>query len=835
MNVLQRASFGFLLRHPWQLGLALLGIVVGVAVIVAVDLANASSKKAFLLSMDTLNGRATHQVVGGPAGVDEQLYVELRTRHGQRNVAPVVEGSVTIGDRVVTLLGLDIFAERGFRDFATPAGAGDDAFALLRRLLTLPNSLLVPQRGEGEPVLEIGDLLSLQTAGRRYEARVAGFLDASGSEQVDNLVVADIATAQRWLDHIGRLSRIDVRLENAAQVSRFEALLPPGVQLLPADTRTRQSTELTGAFMTNLTAMSLLAMLIGVFLIYNSTGFTVLQRRALLGTLRALGLTRREAFGLILAEGLVLGLIGTVLGIAAGIWLGGQLLELVARSINDLYFRVTVTDVSTGGLTLAKGAATGLLASLAASSLPAWEASGIAPSLALVRSTLETRSGRMAFWLCGAGVVLVALAVFVLSVSGQSLVAGLAALFMLVLGAALAVPLAVRALTPFVAAVAGRIGGSAARMAVEGIRAALSRTGVAIVALAVAVSATVGVSTMVGSFRLAVSDWVGNTLRADIYVGVEAGSLDEDLVADLVRVDGIAEYSSSRRVWIESPAGRIRVVALDMASESYAGTELVDADADAVWRSFEDEGAVLVSEPFAYRRGVAAGDRLTLMTDYGERDFDVRAVYRSYEADQGAVLMSRRSYDRWWSDDRIGSLGLYLHDGVEAAAVVERLRAVSRGRQALRISSNADLRDVSMAVFDRTFVITDVLYWLAVGVALTGILGAMLALQIERARELGVLRALGMTPAQIAGMVSLQSTTMGVYSGLAAIPLGLIMAEVLIEVINRRAFGWRMDSVIDPAQLWIALLLAGASALAAGVYPAWRAARSVPALAMREE
>ena len=435
----------------------------------------------------------------------------------------------------------------------------------------------------------------------------------------------------------------------------------------------------------------------------------------------------------------------------------------------------------------------------------------------------------------GTGVLLVLAAFPVLRSFGESLVAGLAALFMLVLGGALMVPFVVRTMTPWIARLAGRVGGSAARMAVDGIRASLSRTGVAIVALAVAVSATVGVSTMVGSFRLAVSDWVGNTLQADIYVGVDSGSLDPELVADIVAIPGIADYSTSRRVWIESPEGRTRLVALEMASGSYAGTELVDAEPGPVWRAFEEQGAVLVSEPFAYRRGIGAGDRLGLMTGNGERQFDVAAVYRSYEANQGTVLISRRSYDRYWSDDAIGSVGLYLEPGVDQAAVIGALREISRGRQALRVSSNADLREVSMAVFDRTFVITDVLYWLAVGVALTGILGAMLALQIERARELAVLRALGMTPGQVGGMVTLQSAIMGLYSGLAAIPLGLLMAEVLIDVINRRAFGWRMEAVVDPGQLGIALLLAGGSALAAGLYPAWRAARSVPALAMREE
>jgi putative ABC transport system permease protein len=197
--------------------------------------------------------------------------------------------------------------------------------------------------------------------------------------------------------------------------------------------------------------------------------------------------------------------------------------------------------------------------------------------------------------------------------------------------------------------------------------------------------------------------------------------------------------------------------------------------------------------------------------------------------------MSRATYDRFFDDPGIDSLGLYLHAEVSAELIMEQLRSVSAGRQALIMNSNARIREISLGIFDRTFVITNVLYWLAVGVAIIGILGAMLALQLERTRELGILRAVGMTQVQLGGLVILQTVFIGLLSGLAAIPLGLVMAWVLIEVINRRAFGWQMDVMIVPADLLTALSLAVGAALLAGIYPAWRAASARPALAMREE
>ncbi len=833
MRTLRRASVGYLWRHPWQLLLALLGIVTGVAVIVAVDLANASSQRAFELSMDAVTGSATHQVVGGPGGLADATYVALRVEHGVGRLAPVVESYADVDGRTLRLLGVDPLAEGEFRDYTQPDATGADGRAVLATLLTVPGSVLLSADAAAAFGLADGDAFTLEVDGMRRDAQVAGTLpDGAG---LRNLLVADIATAREWLGRGGRLTRIDVRLEDAGEVERLRDLLPPGVQLLDAPGRTRSVAELSRAFTVNLTAMSLLALLIGVFLIYNSISFAVLQRRELIATLRALGLTRGQAMRLVLGEALALGASGAVLGLAAGAWLGDELLALVSRSINDLYFRVTVSSVSLDALTLFKGLAAGRLATLVAGASPAAEAAGYAPRLGQARATLEARAGRLLPRLTVAGGVLALATLPVLLLSGKALVAGLAALFMAVLGLALTIPALVRLLVTGLAGLAGSLFGGMARYTVAGIGAQLSRTGVAIVALAVAVSATVGVSTMVGSFRAAVGDWLDGTLQSDLYVNAVRGSLAPERVDELVAVDGIEYWSSSRRAWLENERGRTRLIVLRMAPRSYAGTELLDASPEEVWPAFENQGAVLVSESYAFANDVAAGDSLRLPTDRGERAFRVAATFRSYDANPEAVIMSRSIYDLFFDDDRVDGLGLYLADGADADAVAAALGRVAGGRQSLEIRSNAELRSLSLDIFDRTFVITDVLYWLAVGVAIVGTLAAMLALQLERARELATLRALGVTRLQLGSMVTLQSGLIGAFAGIAALPLGLLMAVLLIDVINRRAFGWSMAVEIEPGVLGFALALAAGAALLAGLYPAWRAGRSDPALAMRED
>jgi putative ABC transport system permease protein len=861
MPVLYRASFGYLMRHPWQLALALTGICVGVAVVVAVDLANDSARRAFLMSMDAVNGEATHQIVAGPAGVDESLYVALRVDEGLRNIAPVVEGYVDVGNSAVHLLGVDIFAERDFRSYVLrdlneyevardsaddtverPESRSVSAEELFRRMLTRPGAVLLSRRAADALALSVGASFKVQAGGKIFDASVAALTAPDDDRGSENLLVTDIATAQQWLGHNGTLSRIDVRLvgrpgsdEFVAQSARIRAALPAEALLLSAQTRSESIGEMSEAFMTNLTAMSLLALLIGVFLIYNSVSFAVLQRRSLFGVLRALGLTRAETFRLILVEALILGVVGACLGLGLGFALGHQLLALVSQSINDLYYAVNVTEVSASPASLIRGFAAGLGATLLAAALPATEAASCRPRLAMSRSLLESRSGRLAPRIAIAGILAAIFGLVLIRVSGTALLGGLVAVFILVVGLALCVPLAVRGISWLLAPAASRAGGVGLRLAVAGTGASLSRTGVAVVALAVAVSATIGVSIMVDSFRGSVGAWLDNTLRSDLYVGVARGTLDPELVDELLRLPEVDDYSISRRVWLEAEGGRTRVTAVEMAAASYAGVNLEGGDPQQIWREFEEQGAVLVSGSYAYRHGSGRGGHLSLRTPEGDRSFAIAGTYRSYDADLDAVLMSRDTYIALWNDQAIGSLGIYLGKDAEPSAVMRQMRQLSEGRQALLISSHRELRERSMQIFDRTFVITGVLYWLALSVAATGILGAMLALQLERARELAIYRALGMTPGQLGRMVVVQSAFIGLLSGLAAIPLGLVMAVTLIKVINLRAFGWQMDISVSPAVLVTAILLAVVTATVAGVYPAWRAAQAKPALAMREE
>ena len=733
----------------------------------------------------------------------------------------------------LTLLGVDLFAEQDLRSITSATG-GESLFA---GFLVTPGGAATSAHTARQLGLSKGETFELDIQGRTQQAQLLATLGNDTGVGLDFLLFTDIATAQEWLQQPGWLSRIDVRIEDGdtAALEQLRAALPEGTQLLAAAGRTRSTVEMSKAFMTNLTAMSMLALLVGLFLIFNSVNFSVLQRRHLIGVLRALGLTRQQLLSMILVEVGVLGAVAAGLGVVLGIALGEQLLVLVSQTINDLYFRVSVTSVSVEAFSIIKGLLAGIGVALIAAAFPAMEATSYQPRLALARSSLERRSRSILPAVTISGVALMLIAALLIAMSGRSLVAGLAAVFLLILGFAFCVPLFVSFFSTFSAPLAEKFGGLTARMAMSGIAAGLSRTGVAIVALAVAVSATIGVSVMVDSFRGSVSNWLGQTLQADVYTGALRGSMDPLLIESIRELDGVQQISTRKRVWVEDASGRTQLRVFEMPAESYVGLEIIDAEPKAAWRAWEASDAVFVSEPYAYQNGVGAGNKIVLPTDYGPREFAVAATFQSYDINASGIMMSRETYARHYLDDSIDSLGLYLANGVATETIIAQLESFSAGRQRLYVTSNANLQKESMRIFDRTFVITDVLYWLTLGVAFIGILSAMLALQLERSREFATLRALGMTPTQLGGMITAQTGMIGLLSGIAALPLGVVMAYVLIKVINRRAFGWQIDMTIAPQILAVSVVFAVAAALLAGLYPAYRAGQSQPAIAMREE
>ncbi len=870
-RTLYNVGWRYQLCHPWQTFLMILGIALGVAVMVAIDLANSAASRAFDLSTDAVAGRATHQVIGGPAGLDEAVYTQLRAA-GVRDVAPVVTDYVTspqLGDRPLQLLGVDPFAEAPFRSYLAGATAGAQGSSYggaapgtpvgldqLVAFLTRPGALLISEGLAAEYGLAVGDAVSLDASGRASTGVIVGLLrpeDGLTRRALDGMILADIASAQEALGMVGRLSHVDVILPDVRSddFSRLATKttevvttnLPSDAQLVPVGARSGALEQMTTAFRTNLTALSLLALVVGMFLIYNSMTFSVVQRRPLFGTLRCLGVTRAEIGRLVLGEAVAVGAIGSLLGLGLGVLLGQGAVQAVTQTINDLYFVVTVRGIAIPPGSLIKGMVLGVAATVASAALPAWEAASAPPRLALSRSGLEDKARRVTPFITALGAGGIALGGGLLAIPTRSLVISFAGIFFLTIGCALLAPISTLILARGALPLMGRAFGVLGRLAPRSVTAALSRTAVAVAALMVAVSVTVGVGLMVGSFRTTVVSWLGQTLWGDVYVSApqftatrSAAPLDPRALDLLVATPGIARWDVLRSTDVGSPDGPIGVTAVSdrdfTAPRVFVST---DGSREQVAGAVK-AGAVLASEPLANRLGLPAhGAAVTLTTDRGEHTFPVAGIYRDYSNSQGTVMMGLDLYRQYWDDDAVTAALVVLAPGVETDRFVRDLQGRLAGIQGLLVRPNRALRDEALAVFDRAFAITGALQVLAAIVAFIGVLSALLSLQLERAREFGVLRAVGLTVRQFRGLVLLETGLMGLTAGLLALPTGLALALVLIFIINARSFGWTMQLYADPAVFLQALALAVVAALLAGVYPAIRMGRMAAAEALRGE
>lgn len=835
-----------LLRRPLQTALMIIGIALGVAVVIAIDLANTSARTAFNLSTETVVGRATHQIQGGPSGVPDAFYRQLRVDWGYRLSAPVVEGvvvAIDLDQQPLQLLGVDPLAESPFRNYLTGGGG---SLGSLAQLMAQPNTVAVGAGLADRYSLRVSSPVRLRLNDRLVTVTVASILtpqDAANRRALDGLLLADISTAQELLGMAqpGSLSHIDLIL-SADEAAALAARLPADLRLAPASEQASTVAQLGSAFQLNLSALSLLALVVGMFLIYNTVMFSVVQRRAVFGTLRSLGVTGGQLFALIELETLVVAAIGALLGLGLGWLLGQGAVRLVTQTINDLYYVVSVRDAPLTLLSALKGVGLGLGAGLLAALAPALEAARVEPVTVMRRSSLEDRVRGLLPWIGGVGLLLGVVGGLAVLALTRSLVASFAGLFAIVIGLALAVPVATQMLMALAGPLLFRLTGVLGRMAARTVVKAISRTGVAIASLMVAVSVTIGVSLMIASFRSTVTNWLGLTLVADIYVtapsagGARAtASISPDLPAMVGRVPGVAEVETVRGVVVDSEFGPVNLSAADtQRRRSAALYRFAQGDPQQVWQQML-QGAIIVSEPFAYRHNLPArGATVTLQTDQGPHTFPVVGVYYDYSSDQGTLLMPQEVYHQYWRDRGVSGIAVYLAAGADPQQVADALRTTLKGT-ALQVQVNRELRQEALNVFDRTFAITNALRVLAVVVAFIGVLSALMALQIERARELATLLALGLTNMQLWKLTLLETGLMGLAAGLLSLPTGFVLALVLIYVINLRSFGWTIQLTLDPWVFVQAVLVSVTAALLAAIYPMRRLLRLPVAAALRQE
>ena len=755
-------------RHKLLAALNVFSVALGVSVYLAIQIANHSANRAFAASIDLVAGKANLEVQSPSGGFDETLLPKLAAATGVRAATPLVEGYATLPrypGEYLQLLGVDVFTNPPFATFAiggsSGTGAGSSPSLNIEQWLADPHAIAISDEFAHEHGLKVGDPVVVQINGREHMLTVRYLIrqaDTAAGHGNSRIAALDIGWAQELLGKVGRLSSLQLLLDqprDAARVAaRLAKLVPPDVTVTPPGQRSGQVERMLAGFELNLGALSLISLLVGMFLIYNTVAASVVRRRVETGILRALGATRAEVQCMFLGEALIFGLAGVLLGIVGGTLLARYLLgREIARVISTLYLLVSVDRFYLTPLLVGSAFFFGLGSVLLAAWLPAREGAREDPiaalSLGLGANADKSRvpTGR---WLLAGGCALaLAGACSVLALTTGPAWLGFASAFFVLLGFAFAAPSLTLGGASSVQAglrAAERGGrdeqssegargllatGTAALCAVVGLATqnlgrSLHRNAIIIAALMAAIAMTIGISVMIFAFRQTVEIWINRAIVADIFMTPAAnetlgnGALfPPEVLAAIRREPGIRAVDTVREMDINVRGDRVAMAIVE--GEDRNRLAFVGGGAREKLAAFHQPNRVLVSEPFAHRYHVETGDSLSIPTPDGILVFRIAGVYYDYSRDAGIVAISRANFISHWHDDRVMSAAIYLQNPAQLDAIAARLRAKFNTHGEFLIFSNQAIRERVFEIFAQTFRITGVLRGIAVVVAVIGI------------------------------------------------------------------------------------------------------------------
>lgn len=870
LPLFQFLSLRYWNHHRGALALSALGVALGIAVFTAIQVANHSVFAAFESSLEAVSGKATLQVSAGNGGISEEVYLKIRRLHDPRieAMAPVLSRtffSPTL-DTSLLVFGGDLFTEAQFREFqletepnprkdskstSIESTSGDPREAL--QLLVDPQAIAIGEELASRHQLQIGRTLELFIGARREPFRVVSILsgDALAQAYGGDFAFLDIATAQEKFELLGQLSRIDLRVADKdipAVKERLVPLLPPDATVQRPAQRGAEVGVMLSAFRLNLTALSSIAVFVGAFLIYNAIASAVVRRRAEIGVLRSIGTSQKQLRILFLLEAGCIGFLGSLGGLLLGVFLARFALQAVSTTVSALYIAVKARELLVPTWLVFGAPFCGTALAMLSAIPPAFEAASTSPRAASNDITLHHTTTRWAWPMAVAGglFLLFAAALSSPAIASRSSLLGFGATFCTLGGFALVAPLFTLGFSRAAQRVFSKFSSIESTLAATQMQRALNRSSLVVAALMVALSMTIGLAVMVGSFRGSVEKWVETTLTGDLYIAPAngfSGDSGPGLPPEVLRfieshpavkvfdtVRGAQTVLNNQPVFIAAN----ELPALETGDRALEFAETANGEAAALAAQHEGTG-ILVSERFKNLIGLGAGETVRLSTPQGKKPFFIAGVFYDYTPNEAVIYLPKVLYERYWNDRAVDALSIYLEPGHSVQKLQVELEQRFSERYQLTLAPNQKLRAAVFETFDQTFAVTYALQFIAVVIAAIGIFEILSSLLLERTRELATLRALGAARSQIMRTILIECGLLGFCGWLLSLAAGLMLAWQLIFVINRQFFGWTIGWSVPLTVPFQAFVLALLAAVGAGVLPARRIIRRSLATALQRE
>jgi putative ABC transport system permease protein len=837
MKVLLRYfSWRYIHKHPIRVLLSLLSVALGVALFVSVEVSNSSAEASFRRTVKKLSGNAQLQVVRGRMlGVEEEALAKIDAVPGVR-AAPVLQLGTTLpgSKESLMVLGLDFQREAQFRRWESVEGEKPRVNPLA---FLLGEAVVIPKSFAAKRGYKPGSKFLIDTPDGHRAVLVAAVVPDEGAAQVfgGNLAVMHVKTAQRLFRKPGRFDRIEVMVEGDVEAAarRLREALGPEYTVQPPP---MQNSFLEEALtrIKAMTGISVIALLVAVFIIYNSVTISVFERVREIGTLRSIGATRGQVFRVILLEWSAVGLVGSALGAGMGVGLAWLLLGMTAGEVNQLMLVADVGEITVLPRTLVQGLAFGTLTSFVAAFLPGRQAMSIAPVEMLRQSTFlagRAPGYRRSF---AAGAVLVVLAGALVAGTLRFENVGLVACVLAFSGVALLLPQVTLWTSRLARPLLGRCFRIGGVLGADNLARAPQRTALTVITMAGAVAMMVTTASIILGFKVRGAEWLeealpfdcqvsGTDYNATIYTGTR---LPEDLRPKIEALEGVDFTYGVREALQEYGERDVMVFGVEM--ERYARMQARRGGTGFVrpgrLPDLLSGKGVVVSGNLAGLHGLNIGDSIELRTLKGSRRFTVLDTYEDYAWPQGVVYMDRTVYADLWEDPSISYLEIKFVKGAPAEDVRSRVKETIQGRYTLFVYDVADFKRLGDVMLDRTLRFTSVPVAVSMVIGFLGIVNTLLISVLRRTRELGLLRAVGMTRGQVGGMVLIESLFIAVVGGVLGVALGLAAAKWPVALHVFQIMGYQMPLTVPWGTVGTALgstLVLGA---VASILPARRAA-----------
>jgi putative ABC transport system permease protein len=842
---MQRALWFITLKqwrvHRLRVGLTMLGIALGVSVFFAIRTTNATLLDSLRLTVEKLAGKATLQVTAGESGFPEEVLEKVRNTPGVQYAEPVIEVVVRTpfeGQGNLLVLGVDTTSDQKLRDYEVDNSQTAVSDPLV--FLAQPNSIVLARPFADKNNLKVGDKLPLFTARGRKDFIVQGLFKPVGIGEVfgGNIAVMDVYSAQFVFARGHNFDRIDLMTAPGESIEavqgRLREKLPSGVDVLRPETRGQGLDKAVSAMREVMLVTSFVALIVGLYIIFNSFMINVNQRWKEIGVLRAVGVERRNISAMFLTEALVMGALGSVMGIVAGYYMASAASKLMGTAVASVYGLVSTPTSASFRIDFAiPSIALGMAASLVGAWYPARGASQLDPTLALHNIEARRREAVLGWKRLTIGAVLILSGILLIRWSPKFLNVRFqfvyAALFLLGLTAFL--PKIVEWIARIMRPLMSRLGGSEGALAVDTMIQAPRRSSATVGALMIGLMFVFSTGAFIQSYQRVIDRWMTRMLNSDLFVATSqylrspTYHFSEELGEQIARIPGVKHTENVRFTSISFRNSSTALVSYQMKEFMARAGYAIDEGDERIARDLLPKGeGVLVSRNFAARFKVGLGDHLRMETPTGPLERPVLGIVDDYRSDKGTIFMDRALYKTYWKDDAVDFVDIMLNPGANATAVKSEIERITAGQEQAFVYTNAEFKGWVFGLVDQFFMLNYIQLVVAILVATIGIVNTLIISVSERRREIGIIRAIGGLRSQIRKMVLLEAVAISVVGLLTGAMAALFNTYFMVHTVAMVLAGYRIPFFYPWTMILMTLPIVIFISLLAGWWPARRAA-----------